>query len=259
MRGRAAATPPAPAKGVRVSKFLADVVEHALPQEADDVLIRILGGALAPAGDDGRHVLVASGRFGGHLTSNLLAWLAQPKFTGALIVAEEESERVVYAHAGTIIGAASNVLFERLGRILYQAEVVTHDDSEQLVGIEENEGDAALLDWVPEDVLAWAVARRVHAVAAALPYIRRGHFVLVSGTASLDELPPLGMDPQAIAAEAERLYEAWRHGAASESEDAARPADAPAPLPSPLTQQRSREEEVDDILRRIRDADLGFK
>ena len=93
----------------------------------------------------------------------------------------------------------------------------------------------------------------------ALPYIRRGHFALVDGTATIDDLPPLALDPLEVAAEAERLYEAWRHGTASDAEDAARPAGAPAPLSSPLQPRRSREEEVDDILRRIRDADLGFK
>ncbi len=237
--------------------YLSDVIEKALPSSADEVLKRILAEHVVPAWDDGRHRVGAWGRFDGHLTESLILFAAQPTFTGALVVAEEEAERSLFLQEGHVVGAASNVLFERLGRLLYQAEVVTHADSEQLVATEEKHGDEALLDWIPDAVLAWAVARRLDAVAAALPYIRRGHFVLVEGELDLRGLAALDRDPAKVGKKARRQYEAWRHG--DDGDEGAKPADAPEPLPSPLERLASREEQVDDILRRIREADLDFR
>ncbi len=237
--------------------FLSDAFDHALPPDVDQVLVRILGDTLPPDGDGGRHRVGACGRFAGHLTGDLLGLVAHPKSSGALVVAEEESERVLYVQEGLVVGAASNVLFERLGRVLYQAGVVTHADADSLIGVEEGHGDASLAEWLPEDVLTWGARRRAEAVAAALPYIRRGHFVLVEGKPALEGLATVLLDPRTLATEAMRIYDAWRHGSAEEEQ--APPVDAPEPLPGPLEPRTTREEEVEDIFRRIREADLGFK
>ena len=239
--------------------FLSDVIDKALSRAVDEVVARILGASVVPAWGDGRHKIASWGRFGGHLTAPLLTLACHEKASGALVVTEEEAERVLLVAPGAIVGSASNVLFERLGRILYQAEVLTHEDSERLIAIEEKEGDVALLDWLPADVLAWVNARRVEAVAAALPYIRKGHFVLIDGALDLRGLPSLDLAPGGVAREACRLYDAWRHGTNEEGREAPRRADTPAPIPGPLQPRRTRDEEVDDILRRIREADLGFK
>jgi hypothetical protein len=239
--------------------FLSDVIDKALPRAVDDVVARILGATVVAARAGGHHGIASWGRFGGHLTEPLLVLACHEKASGALIVTEEEAERVLLVAPGRIVGSASNVLFERLGRILYQAEVLTHEDSERLIAIEEQEGDVALLDWLPADVLAWASARRVEAVAAALPYIRKGHFVLIDGEVDLRGFPGLDLAPGGIGREASRLYDAWRHGTNDGGSEPVRRADTPAPIPGPLRPRRTRDEEVDDILRRIREADLGFK
>jgi len=252
---------PAPSrpKGGLLPVLLSDVIDKALPGAAEEVIARILGPAIVPPSAGGHHEILAWGRFGGHLTEALLAFASAGKAGGALVVTEEEAERVLLVGPGVVLGSASNVLFERLGRILYQAKVVTHEDAEHLIAAEEQAGDAALLDWLPLDVLAWAIARRAEDVAAALPYVRKGHFVLVAGDVDLRGLPPLDLEPLGVAHEARRLYDTWRHGGSEDQGEPPRRADTPTPLPGPLAPLRTREEEVDDILRRIRDADLGFR
>jgi hypothetical protein len=237
--------------------FLSEVLQRSLPLEVDEVLVRILGETVARGVEDGRLDMRAWGRFGGHLTEDLIGLAANAKTEGALVVAEEESERVLYVRDGEIIGSHSNVLFERLGRVLYQAEVLSHEDADTLIEVEEVIGDAALLDWLPGDVLTWAARRRTESVAAALPYLRHGHFVLVEGTVTLHGMPELALDPQEAGLEARLLYDAWRSGE-GEEEAAARPADAPAPLKELRGPPRTKEEELDDLFRRIRDAKLGF-
>jgi len=237
---------------------LSEVLERSLPLEVDEVLARILGESVARSEEDGRYHIAASGRFGGHLTEDLLALAANPKAEGALVIAEEETERLIYVRDGVVIGMHSNVLFERLGRVLYLAEVVNHDDADTLIEVEEVIGDAALLDWLPEDVLLWAVGHRAESVAAALPYLRHGHFLLVEGAVRLHGLPELSLDAREIGAAARRIYDAWRSGDADPSQAEGRPAGAPEPLSALLGPQPSKKEEMDDLFRRIREANLGF-
>lgn len=239
-----------------MSVHLSEVLERSLPMEVDEVLARIVGERVAQPQRDGRYDVVASGRFGGHVTEEMLALAAHPRSEGALVIAEEEAERVVFFREGVVIGTHSNVLFERLGRVLYQAEVVNHDDSDTLIEVEEVIGDAALLDWLPDDVLLWAVQRRAQSIAAALPYLRHGHFALLRGEVRLFGLPELALDPREIGAAARAQYDAWRSGDAEEDEG--RPADAPDPLTELLGPERNKKEEMDDLFRRIREAKLGF-
>ena len=57
----------------------------------------------------------------------LLALAGHPRTEAALVVVDEDAERALFFRQGEVVGATSNVLFERLGRVLYKSEVVTHD------------------------------------------------------------------------------------------------------------------------------------
>ena len=246
-----------------MSESVTDILTRLVPDEVDALLSRILGGAFRRRGDGGRFRIQAIGAFRGYLTESLVALAAHPRLEVALVVLDEESERVLHFHEGKIVAATSNVLFERIGRLLYENGVVTHDDANTLVRQEEREGVTGVIGWIPDDVLRWAIERRAGEIVAALAYVTRGAFLLVEGDAPLQGIPATAHDPVALAARARRLYDAWRQGTDSGNEgdegvpDAASATEtAPAPLQGPLQPPRSREEEIQDILRRVREADI---
>jgi hypothetical protein len=243
-------------KGVSLAESLSDLFARLAPGELDAPLARILGESFELRGAGANRGVQAVGAFRGHLTESLFAFAGHPKSRAALVVVDEDAERALFFSAGRIVGATSNVLFERLGRVLYKSAVVTHEDAATLVRVEDDLGAPGLVGWLPDDVLRWAVARRVREVAAALPYVSRGHFCVVQGEASLPGLPPTAYDPGDLGAEARLLYEAWRRGTSEEAEAAAHAPDTPAPLPGPLGPPLTREEDVQDILRRVRQADI---
>ena len=235
-----------------MAQSLSDLYARLVPDEMDALLARILGGSFPLRDQGGAHRFLAVGRFRGHLTESLLAFAGHPKSATALVVVDEDAERALFFSGGQIVGATSNVLFERLGRVLYKSAVVTHEDAETLVHVEDDHGAPGVVGWVPDEVLRWAVERRVREVVAALPYVSRGHFCVVQGEAPLLGLPPTAFDPGDLAAEARLLYEAWRQGTSEQAETAGHAPDAPAPLTGPLQPPLTRAEDVQDILRRVR-------
>lgn len=239
-----------------MAESLPDLFDRLVPEETRSLLTRILGEAFQRRGAGGRHRILAAGAFRGYLTESLLALAGHPRTEAALVVVDEDAERALLFRQGEAVGATSSVLFERLGRILYKSEVVTHADADLLVRLEETQGAREVIGWIPDEVLRWAVARRVREVAAALPYVSRGHFLIVEGEAPPAGLPETSFDPGELGEEARRLYDAWRQGSAGGTEDAGRAPDAPAPLPGPLRPPRTREDEIQDILRRVRRADI---
>ena len=239
-----------------MSELLSDVIDDVLTPRVNDVLVRILGKSVTPAGKGGWHRIAACGSFDGHQTEALLQLAGHPRGCGALVIADDDAERVLYLDHGLIVGSGSSVLFELLGRVLYQSEVITHDDADALIEVEESRGAAALGDWLPEDVLGWAARTRVATVMAALPYIRKGQFAWVQGEIDLQGLPTTHLEPAAVVAEARTRYEAWRAG---EPAAAVRDPDTPTALEGPLQPMSTEAMDPEEIYRRIRETDLGFR
>jgi hypothetical protein len=214
-----------------VPSALADLLETSLPEGLRAILARILGASMPQAGADARYGVLASGRFRGAITADLLAFAANNKLDAALVLVDEDTERVLYFEGGLLIGAASNVLFERIGRLLYRIREVDHVTSEALIEAEEKHGPAALETWMPRAILGWAAERRIWEIVAALYLVPRGHFVLVEGKPELGRLLTTALDPMHVALEGLRQHDQWRHGSrkrtpeateATEEQDAAR-------------------------------------
>jgi len=224
-----------------------------------------LGTTLPRIGDDNRYRIAACGRFRGAITADLLSFAKNNNLDAALVIVEHETERILYFAQGQLIGAASNVLFERLGRLLYTAEVVSHDDSDTLIDLEESKGDAALLELIPEDAVTWAAERRVWDVGAALYFVNRGHFMFVEGEPELF-LTADALDPMAVALEGVRLHDQWRNKS-SKDDGGKKKAKAqtgmqrtpPDPIAGPLRPTEMRQEQVEAIFKKIREADIGYR
>jgi hypothetical protein len=197
-----------------VDHSLDDLLEGLLPKGMDTLLEGVLGESMPRVGSGGQYGIVASGRFRGALTADILSFTQNNKLDAALVLTEGDTTRVLYFHAGTLIGATSSVLFERIGRLLYRAGAVTHEASDILIDIEDQQGAAALLDWVPEPTLAWAAERRVWEVVAGLYVAGAGHFVLVEGLARLDRALTSELDPTQVALEGMRRHDQWRNRSA---------------------------------------------
>ena len=137
---------------------------------------------------------------------------------------EDDVERTLYFEGNRVTGASSNVLFERLGRVLGQAGVVTSEDAAELVDEEERHGLPAAVQRLPEDAARWGLDRRIREIASALYLMRRGHYVFVEGPPALGDLPALGVSPVELAVEGMRRYDEWRHKPTAST----RPIDAPS-------------------------------
>jgi len=240
------------------SSYLGDLLEQKIPEEAGAFLQRILGPTIARTGDGQRYDIVACGRFNGAELTHMLAYLQDGQASGALVVIDGDAERAVFLSRGLVVGATSTVLFERLGRLLYKAEVVTKEDSDTLVDAEENFGIEALLMWLSAGHLQWAVERRVWEVGAALALVKRGHFLFVEGEPVTDG-PRVSIDPAQVVHEGKRLKQEMGSGVPAPGERLeAIPMQAPPPRvqrelkPIDVTPETARE-----IVKRIREAESG--
>ncbi len=240
------------------SSYLANLLEQRIPEEAGEFLQRILGSAIPRTGDEPRHEIVACGRFHGAEFPNMLAYVQNRQASGALVVIDGDAERAVFLSRGRVIGAISTVLFERLGRLLYRAEVLTKEDSGTLVDAEENLGVEALLLWLSLPHLRWAVDRRVWEVGAALALVKRGHFLFVHGEPAIDG-PRVSIEPEQVAREGLRLKQELGSGVPASGETLeAIPMQSPPPRlerelkPIDVTPETARE-----IVKRIREAETA--
>lgn len=208
--------------------MLSSILDRFLPDRLEELLEPILGYRMPRCAARGRYSILGCGRFHGALTADLLAFAHNHRLDAALVLVEEDVERVLYFAKGLLVGASSNVLFERLGRLLYSAEVVDHDLGKTLVEVEEFQGVVALTEWIREEALAWALERRVWEVGAALYFMNHGHYVLVEGAPDLDDLPALAIEPMVVAVEGLRAYDEWRNSASNPTDtQRARPARPP--------------------------------
>ncbi len=237
-----------------LDSFLHTIVEQRIPQEAGETLSRLLGSTMPS--EDGQYAIAAAGRFNGSRTGDLLAYASKINLSGALVIVESDAERVLYFHEGNLIGAASTVLFEHLGRLLYKAGVVSHEASSTLVDAEEALGGHAMLMWLSTRHLLWAVERRIWEVAAAVHLIKRGHFVFIQGTPDLN-CPIVSLDPEAVAAEGARLHDELLEGT-GETDEVYHPPSMPPPPPRIERELRPidvSQETLREILKRISEAD----
>ena len=133
-----------------MAAFLSNILEQNLPDDTEAYLRQLLGTTMRRIGDGNRYRIASCGRFRGAITPDLLSFAKNSKLDAALVVVEHDAERILYFNKGELVGSASSVLFERLGRLLYQAEVVSHDDSDTLIDLEEKKGDVALTHALPD-------------------------------------------------------------------------------------------------------------
>jgi len=195
-----------------VPTALAQILESELPQGLQSILARVLGGTMPPGAAGPAYGVLAAGRFRGAITADLLAFAGNNKLDAALVLVDEDTERVLYFERGRLVGATSNVLFERIGRLLYRIKEVDHTTSDALIDAEEKHGAAALGRWIPRSILAWASEKRVWEIVAALYLVPRGHFVLVQGKPALGDVLTTALDPMHVALEGLRQHDQWRHG-----------------------------------------------
>jgi len=191
---------------------IAVLFERLLPEVLEPLLAEALGGGIRRSGDQGLHRVSASGRFSGAQTADLLAFCRSQELDGALVVADADVRRVLYFRRGDVVGADSDLLFERLGRILLREHVLEKDDAEAVVEIEETKGAPAAAAALPAEALRFALEKRIWEVAASLYFMRHAHFVIVEGPAELGGLPLFQLPAERLAMEGMRRYDEWRHG-----------------------------------------------
>jgi hypothetical protein len=209
---------------VRVVYDIEPLLERLLPEAAERFLAVALGPRFPRMGGDGRFRLSACGRFSGKICADLLSLARNHKMSAALVLAEEEVVRTLYFVKGAIVGAESNVYFERLGRILLKAQVVSAEDADALVAKEEAHGLEAAASLLPPDTARWGLEKRTWEIGCSLLFMPNAHYLLVDGEPVLGPLPLLDVRPMALAMEGLRRYDEWRNG------ETPAPAD-PSPAP----------------------------
>lgn len=197
---------------------VAILFERLLPETLAPLLGSVLGDRLVPAGTDGfLHRVVASGRFSGPQTADLLAFARSQKLDGALVVAEADVDRALLFKGGNVVATLSNVLFERLGRILHREGVISREDMEEVEAAEEEYGVEAAFEMLPPEPARWGLERRIWDVTTALYFTRNAHFVIVEGQPNLGLLPEFGVPPMQLAMEGMRCYDEWRNAPSQEA------------------------------------------
>src|SRR5687767_4544621 len=96
---------------------LRDLVERTAAEGVDSIVTKAVGTAVPRVGEAGRYKLALVGAFSRRGVANLIAIASNPEFEGALVFVDGDVVRTLYARGGALVGADSNVLFERLGRV----------------------------------------------------------------------------------------------------------------------------------------------
>ena len=191
---------------------VAVLFERLLPETLNPLLGSVLAHRLIPNGPDGfLHQIVASGRFSGPQTADLLAFARSQKLDGAMVVVEQDVDRALIFKDGDVIAALSNMLFERLGRILYREGVISKEDCDAVVEAEEQHGIEAAIEMLPTEAARWGLERRIWDITTVLYFTRNAHFVIVEGTPNLGEMPTIPVPPMQLAMEGMRCYDEWRN------------------------------------------------
>ena len=226
--------------------------DRLLPESLEALLQRVLGISVPRLGEDGRFRISSCGRFTNHMAADLLAFARNQKIDGAFLVLQDDVARVLYLGHGVVVGADSNVLFERLGRVLQRGSVLTREDARRVVACEEQRGLAAAMALLPPEAAYWGIDKRTWEIGCALYFMSTAHFVFVDGSPDLGTLPRLAIPPMELAMEGLRRYDEWRHkstprAAPTEADAAAYAAAAAARAPGP----GGAVQDVDEIMRML--------
>jgi hypothetical protein len=208
---------------------IATLLDRLLPEVLERFLVSALGAAMPRLGDGDRYSVLSAGRFSGRLVGDLLGHAANQRSDAALLVIERDTLRVLYFRGGLVIGADSNVLFERLGRILGREGVLNDEDARLLIGMEERSGVAAAAALLPEEAASWGLERRLWNIGCALYLMAHAHFILLDGEPDLGVLPAFAVPPMELAMEGLRRYDEWRGAPPRTPAHAAEPPAAPQP------------------------------
>jgi hypothetical protein len=208
---------------------LRTLVERTVAEAVDSVVSQAVGKTVPRAGEAGKYRVTHVGEFSRRGVADLIRVASNPEFEGAIVFVDGDVLRALYARGGRLVGADSNVLFERLGRILEKAGKIDRDTRRALVASEEAGGTSSATALVPAEVAKFGLEIRVREVAETLFLVKRGEFVVVAGSPALAPVPEVSLDPEAVAREGIARYEAWRTGAPVATPEAAAPPAAPPP------------------------------
>lgn len=232
------------------------LLKRAIPDALEPILTPLVGRVIPRSGEGDRYRIAYFGAFSSRVAADLLAFGRNQRLDGALILIDDDVLRAIYYRQGRIIGADSNVLFERLGRVLLRAALVDDSMAGALISAEEASGVAAATAVLPADVARFGLERRAWDIAAGLFLIHRGNFLILEGAPELGAVEALDLSPMDLAIEGLRRYDEWRNGAAgvpipTRKAPETRPPEAPAPVRKPSV--KSAASAADEILRQLRD------
>lgn len=229
--------------------------ERLLPEALEAFLEEALGGAIPRLGEGGRFQILAAGRFSGRLVGDLLTYARNQEIDAALVMVEQDVQRVLYFSKGLVVGADTNVLFERLGRVLGNADILKKDEARALCDIEEEEGVGSAAARISPEAAQWGLERRIWEIAAGLYFMPHAHYLLVGGEPDLGDIPRFHIPPMDLAMEGLRRYDEWRNRSSKPAPAAPEPAkDAPKPTAAPpLPKDASGlKQQIEDLLRDAR-------
>jgi hypothetical protein len=247
---------------VPFSDQISYLLKRAIPDALDPIVRRAVGGTMPRLGEDDRYRITYTGAFSSRVAADLLTFGRNQRLDGALILIDEDVLRAVYYRAGTVVGAESNVLFERLGRVLERAGQTDASTAEELVRLEESGGVAAATQALPPETARFALERRAWEIAAALFLIHRGHFLIVEGAPDLGAVEALELNAMDLALEGLRRYDEWRNGDSgaplpNRPSPTSRPPDAALAAfgdAMPVRRGKSNVDPVEEFLRQLRAA-----
>ena len=235
---------------------LAPLLERLLPEAVDRFLEEVLGKTMPRLGEGNRWKISSCGSFSGRIAADLLAFAKNHEMNAAMVMVEAEVARVIYFEKGMVVGSRSNVIFERLGRVLLRQGELSPEVAEQVVEMEGFAGMVVASGLVPPEALLPALEQRTWEIATNLPLMHNAHFLIVDGVPDLGSLPRLAIPPMDLAIEGLRRYDEWRNGAAgvpipARKAPETRPPEAPAAVRKPPV--KSAASAADEILRQLRD------
>lgn len=227
------------------------LLKRAIPDALDPIVRRAVGPVIPRLAEGGRYRIAHTGSFSSRVAADLLAFGRNQKLDGALIVLDADVVRAIYYRGGRVVGVETNVLFERLGRILLRAGSVTEGLADDLVDREESQGLAAAAALVTGEVAHWGLETRAWEVTAALFLVHGGHYLIVEGVPDLGTLTPLDLSPMDLALEGLRRYDEWRRSGSEPLPARPAPTQRPPEAP-PKAPAKSTDAAVEALMRELR-------
>lgn len=231
---------------------IAYLLRRAIPDALDPIVRRAVGDVLPRLGEGDRYRIAYSGTFSSRVAADLLAFGRNQHLDGALIVIDSDTVRAIYYHGGRVVGAASDLLFERLGRILHRGELIDEATATRMTEKEEVADLAAAAAMVAPETAKWGIETRVWDIVAALFLVHSAHFILIEGEPKLGAVPALDLSPTDLALEGLRRYDEWRHGASEAPRPARRAPETRPPEPKTSKPAGTHGTATDEFLERLR-------